>query len=161
MDKEISKEKINSSSSEIQKGLANGIYLLEDQFKDTISYTGEDQIIPYVHDFLDSTSEEEIYFFVIDTTEFIPLDLKEKPEGVAQKDQRIHLMLSLSDVAAQQMASFTEKHIGKHIALVIGGKAYTKHKIREKITGGKLQISRCTDNACEQLLVELKNNYPN
>jgi hypothetical protein len=42
--------------------------------------------------------------------------------------------------------------------LVVDGEALTLHKIREAITSGKLQITRCNDNACERLLVKLKDN---
>ena len=150
-------EKESVKTEEIE--LNNAIYLLKNEFKDSADFDGDGYLIPYAHDFLDSTSEEEIYFLSIDPNEFVELDLSEKPEGVVQEDERINLLLSLSGVAQDQMADFTEKHVGKHIAIVIGGKAYTKHKIKQKITAGKLQITRCTDNACEHLLVELKKNY--
>ena len=41
---------------------------------------------------------------------------------------------------------------------MINGQAVTLHIIRMPITEGKLQVTRCTDHACEKLLVALKDN---
>ena len=86
----------------------------------------------------------------------MPLALAEKPKGIEQEDQRINLLLTLTGTASEELADFTEKHLDKRIAMVIGGKAFTKHKIRSRIEGGKIQITRCTDNACKFLYMELQ-----
>jgi hypothetical protein len=44
------------------------------------------------------------------------------------------------------------------VAIVVGGEVLTMHKIKEPITSGQLQISRCNDNACELLYVRLRDN---
>lgn len=46
----------------------------------------------------------------------------------------------------------------RHVALVIDGDALTMHKIKEPLTSGQLQITRCNDNACERLYITLKDN---
>ncbi len=158
-----------STSSYIEKqeeapldklALDNGIYLIKHEFSDSTDFDFEKKvIIPFSLDFLDSNTTNQPIMLEIDTTEFVPLDLAEKPTGIEQKDKRIHLMLTLSDAARIQLANFTERHINKRVAIVIGNKAVTKHKIRTRIEGGRLQITRCTDNACKYLLVELRNNY--
>ena len=136
--------------------IENGIYLLLNSYTDTSEFTPSASIIEYSHDFLDPNDEDERRFFEIDIDEFVPMDLNKEPEGVEQKDKRINLLLTLTDEAAVQLADFTEKNVNKEIAIVVDGKAVTQHKVRERIEGGKLQITRCTDNACEHLLVALK-----
>ncbi len=46
----------------------------------------------------------------------------------------------------------------KQATLVVDGEALTVHKIRAAITGGKMEITRCGDNACERIYVTLKDN---
>lgn len=67
-------------------------------------------------------------------------------------------MLTLTEGASERLADFTEVHINHRIALVIAGDAVTIHKVRTRIEGGKLQITRCTDNACSFLFVALQDN---
>ena len=44
------------------------------------------------------------------------------------------------------------------MAVVVGQKVVTMHKIKSVIKGGKLQISRCGDNGCQVLYRELNDN---
>ena len=67
-------------------------------------------------------------------------------------------MLTLTDSAKDRLANFTGDHINDWVALVIDGNAVTMHKIRERIEDGRLQITRCTDNACAMLFVALQDN---
>lgn len=46
-------------------------------------------------------------------------------------------------------------HLWGKIAMVVDGEIVTRHKIRSVITGGKLQITRCVDNACEVIRAKL------
>ena len=149
----------NTTSSQMTK-VADGIYLVLNEYNDSLMTPDDMILVPYSHDFLDS-NEDEPDFLEIDTTDFVSLELATEPEGVEQPDQRLHLLLTLNAVAAERLADFTEKNLNKRVAIVIGGKAVTMHKVRSRIEGGKLQITRCTDNACEHLLLELKDNVKN
>jgi len=51
--------------------------------------------------------------------------------------------------------AFTRAHQGGRMAMVIDGEIVTLHKVRSVITDGKVQITRCTDNACEVLRSKL------
>jgi preprotein translocase subunit SecD len=51
---------------------------------------------------------------------------------------------------------FTEKNIMHQIAFVTDGTVITIHKIRAAVTDGEIQITRCTDNACQVLYLRLK-----
>lgn len=137
-------------------GLENGIYLVLNDYKGEIPDT-ENAVIEYSHDFLDENEQGQPVYIEIDTSDFVKLDLADEPDGIEQEDKRINLMLTLNNFAAEQLADFTEKNLNKRVAIVIGGKAVTMHKVRTRIEGGKLQITRCTDNACKYLLIELQN----
>ena len=139
--------------------LDNGIYLILEELEIEPSPNHMGSVVRFDHGFLDSNTEGQPIYLQIDANEMVSLDLAEKPEGIPQEDKRLNLMLTLSENGKQQLADFTTKHLNKRVAIVIGGRAVTKHKVRTVIDGGKLQITRCTDNACEHLLLELKENY--
>ena len=139
--------------------LPDGIYLILGKH---IAQPREDQVegrlIKFSHHFLDENDKDQPHFLDVHPSEFVPLALSETPDSVTQPDDRIHLMLTLAETSQKQLARFTGKHVDRHVAIVIGQEAMTMHKIRMKITGGKLQITRCTDNACEYLFYELQDN---
>lgn len=138
--------------------IEDGLYLILNAYSDSTFMPGKGVVIPFNHDFLDENKKGQPLLLEIDTTEFVKLELAREPQGVEQPDKRINLVLTLSDAAKIQLADFTAKNLKKKVAIVIGGQAVTMHKVREKIDSGKLQITRCTDDACEYLLLELKHN---
>ncbi len=146
-----------SSPVAVDPILPDGIYLVLDQYDTAPAGVAVGQIISYSHDFLDDP-EGEAFYLLVNPAEFVPLTLSEAPVGVPQKDKRIHLLLTLESASAKQLADFTTRHVNQRVATVIDGQAVTLHVIRMPITEGKLQVTRCTDNACEKLLVALKDN---
>ena len=70
------------------------------------------------------------------------------------------MRVSLSEEAAAQFESFTERHLGQTVALVVGGQVLTVHKIRQVVHDGNVQISRCGDEGCQILFLELRDNVP-
>ncbi len=139
--------------------VANGLYLILNEYTEATYATKNGVIIPYSHDFLDENKKGQPLLLEIDTSAFVRLELAQQPEEVVQPDERINLLLTLSGAAKKDLADFTSKNLNGKVAIVIGGKAVTMHKVREKIDSGKLQISRCTDNACEYLLLELNKDF--
>lgn len=135
----------------------DGIYLVLDQFDSQPNGVAVGMVIPYNHDFLDD-AEGEALFLAVDPVDYVPLQLATTPEGAIQKDKRINLLLTLESASARRLADFTTRHVSKRVATVIDGQAVTLHIIRMPITEGKLQVTRCTDRACEKLLVALKDN---
>lgn len=137
----------------------DGFYLILNTSEDSSIYeNATNQVISFSHDFLEGNREGQPIYIEIDTAQYVPLHLSKAPKGVEQKDKRINLFLNMTEHSGQQLEEFTAQHVNQKTCIVVGGKAVTMHKIREKITGGKLQITRCTDNACKHLLVELKDN---
>ncbi|WP_118972070.1 SecDF P1 head subdomain-containing protein [Taibaiella koreensis] len=101
---------------------------------------------------------DEYNRIIIDTSEFVPLILEHAPTAEQQTEHKKKLLLSLTPEASQLLKAFTAKHVMQKVALVVDGEALTQHKIREAITSGQLQITRCNDNACERLLIKLRDN---
>lgn len=95
---------------------------------------------------------------VVDAADYVPLSLSKKPHTVKASSSKKDLLLSLNNKSTVKLAEFTKKHFGEHVAIIVNGEALTMHVIKAIINDGQLKISRCNDNACEQLLIQLKNN---
>lgn len=150
---------IEEQESKISDKLEDGFYVVLNEFTDSTNIIESGgKIITYSYDFLDENDINQPLFLEVNPTDFVPLKLQEKPEGIEQPDERINLMLTLTDESGTDLENFTEKYVNQHICIVINDEAVTMHKIREKITGGRMQITRCTDNACQYLLLELMDN---
>ncbi len=101
-------------------------------------------------------NRQEFTKLLIDTSDFVPLELELLP--VIQKDssQMNRLSISLSADAAGKMKAFTATRIMKGLAIVLNGEAITMHKVRDTIQGGNMVISWCGENACRQLYTKIK-----
>jgi preprotein translocase subunit SecD len=143
-----------------QSSPTDGIYLVISTHieKPDASKIAKGTIIPYSHRFLDENSTDQPKYLVISTDEYVPLELMERPLKLREKGDRSKLMLSLTESSRNAFSEFTGEHVGGVIAIVLDGEAVTIHKIREKIEGGKVQITRCTDQACEYLFTALQDN---
>jgi len=65
------------------------------------------------------------------------------------------LTVSLKRKYAERAEVFTRAHLGGRIVMIVDGEIVTLHKIRSVIVGGQLQITRCTDDACEVIRAKL------
>ncbi|MDH3648251.1 MAG: hypothetical protein OEQ53_01125 [Saprospiraceae bacterium] len=138
----------------------DGIYLIErtgDNHKEIYPFASNERRIRFNKEFIEKT-DQDVKYIVINMGEYAPLELREGPKAEAQEDNRKRLMLNLTKGAKEQLKDFTTKHLNKLTTIVVDGEALTMHKIRTVIDGGQLQVTRCTDNACELLYVQLQDN---
>lgn len=92
------------------------------------------------------------------TNDYVPFDLRVEPSTRPQTENKKLLLLTLTDKASEKLIEFTTKNVMKYVVIVVNGEAVTVHRIKEPITSGLLQITRCNDNACEQLFQVLKDH---
>lgn len=95
------------------------------------------------------------------TNEFVPFELAKKPELSQLGADKSALNITMTAEASAQLEVFSRNRIMKEVALIIDGEALTMNKIRATITGGQLQLTRCSDNVCEKLLVKINNRSSN
>ena len=151
---------IGFSQSESKNNIKDGLYLITNI--DTValqrsSLSSKEMEISFSLLF-EEYNTKEFRRIIIDTTEYVPLELEKPPLTEQQTDRKKKLLLSLTKEASGQLKTFTTKHVMCRVVLVVDGEALTMHKIREPITSGQFQITRCNDNACERLFVKLKDN---
>jgi hypothetical protein len=137
----------------------DGIYLVNQLGYDTTVFSipsNNEQLVSFNPDFVENTADYTKALIL--TSEYVPIELLEAPKVIKQTEDKKKLQLELRKEAAETLESFSANHIMREAALVINGEVLTVHKIRDTIRGGHLEITRCSDNACEKLEVHLKNN---
>jgi len=150
----------NLFSQSHSKPLDDGFYLVAKKISDTVTMKqpndGSLAFVRFNPLFIENAPDNTQALLVY-AINFVPLELAKEPQLVDGGKQK-KLELSLSKLAADKLAAFTTDNLMKEATLIVDGQALTVNKIRAAITGGKLEITRCSDNACEKIQVQLKNN---
>lgn len=154
----------NTSASASSNRLPDGFYFVRRWHydKDKVGSPAENEAL-LVNDFhfLEPLEREPIEYVIVQTNPFIPIKLAADPlEDKEDSTGKPRLRIELTEDQKVPLADFTREHIGGLVAIVIGGEIVTKHKIRGAITDGKLQITRCTQHACETLYSTLLKDKP-
>ncbi len=139
----------------------NGLYLVLDKNTDiaALREAGREEIV-LVNDYkyLEEKTGDAPEYMILRRQPDVPLILAASPVAGKDKDGKPMLNLTLADEHVETLRSFTEANLEQTVAIVINSEVISAHKIKAAITGGKLQITRCDDNACEYLLLELRKN---
>ncbi len=140
--------------------IPDGLYLIVkiDTVETQVDTLSSKEIAVYFSKLFQDYNSNEYLRIIIDTTEYVPLELDKAPTTEQQTEAKKKLLLSLTTEASKKLKSFTTNHVMNHVAIVVDGEVLTMHKIKVPITSGQLQITRCNDNACERLYLKLKDN---
>ena len=143
-----------------KKTVNDGLYLVVRLGTDTTQFDSiaKGQVVINFNKMFIENTGQDFTRILIDTSEYVPLELEKAPTTEPQTDLKKKLMLSLTPEASEILKTFSAKHVMQKVVIVVDGEALTMHKIREAITSGQLQITRCSDNACEKLFIMLKGN---
>ena len=146
--------------SQSKTKLPDGLYLVAEVIRDSTHIKSPGKGITFVHFnplFLENAPDSSQGLLVY-ANKFVPLELSKAPELLDQAENKKKIQLSFSKLASDKLASFTSENVMKQATLIVGGEALTVHKIRTAITGGKMEITRCDDNACQKIYVQLQDN---
>ncbi len=152
-------DQTNAALSPGAHSLENGAYLVlrEASTPQDARIEGTPEVI-MVYDrrkYSEAPPNEPLSYVAINPTDYIPLIIEGAPEMRQDGRGKSILSVSLARKNVERTEAFTRAHLGGKIAMVVDGEVVTLHKIRSVITGGKLQITRCTDNACEVIRAKL------
>ena len=146
---------VHSQSYQLQ----NGAYLILRQAstpQDAQVEARPNVVIAYDRSkYSNAPANQPLEYIAIDPTDFVPLIIDTAPIMTKDGQGKSVLSVSLTRQSADRAEAFTRAHLGAKIAMVVDGEIVTLHKIRSVITGGKLQITRCTDDACEVIRAKL------
>lgn len=146
-------------SSDNKSAIGDGLYLVvaADRVKKHLLPLQNDQII-VLNDFrlLEPLERETPILLKLQKAPFVPLLINGKPlEDKEEGSNKPSLQLTLKDSQIEPLRLFTTTNLGKTVAIVIGGEVVSTHVIRTAITGGRLQITRCTKHGCKTLYTRL------
>ncbi len=145
--------------SQNKNKLQDGLYLVKRVIYDTTKIKSKDASgSVHFNSLFVENAPEGAKALLLDTNNFVLLELASEPELIPQTENKKKIQLSFSRLASDRLASFTSNNLMKQATLVVDGEALTVHKIRAAITGGKMEITRCGDNACERIYATLKDN---
>lgn len=163
-DHEPSATKVPVSQAPETKKLADGFYFVPRQNLDAKKLeplNAGEVLLANDFQYLEPEEREPTVHVVLQTQSFIPLTMAADP--VEDKDEQTgkpRLSLQLTEDQVKPLEEFTRAHVGDTVAIVIGGDVVTTHKVREPITGGHLQVTRCTKHGCYTLYSKLLKNRP-
>jgi hypothetical protein len=142
--------------------LANGMYavLHDAPTAEEARFDAESHRVVRYDQRLASGELEAPQYLALRTSSFVPLILEVPPDVHEQSDGRTYLTVSLAQSYVKTLADFTRDNLGGRVAIVVDGDVLTMHKVRSVIDGGKMQITRCTDNACELIRSKLMEDQP-
>jgi len=103
----------------------------------------------------DSASTEPMQWVVVETADYVPLILATAAEHTTQENGHILISVTLAKQHVTALAEFTRSHLGNRVALVLDGEVMSAHKVRTVIEGGRMQITRCDEHACQRILSKL------
>lgn len=151
--------KMPRGSTTAETSLVDGLYLIQREAKsekDLGSLKDEEKILVNDYEFIAPEERGETSYIVVSKNSFIPIILKGEPVKSNDQTGKPKLDISLAEDQVLPLEKFTTENVMKSVAIVIGGKVVTMHKIRVPIVGGKMQITRCTDHGCEALYTQLQ-----
>lgn len=143
------------------ESVANGIYVINrwtETRRDLEPKLDGEILLEHDPKNLEADSDEPVIYVTIHPDKAVLFEEVESIDPVDQADGRINLGLTLSEKSTEKLEKLTREHLGRQVAVVVGNKVITTHKIRSVIKDGKVQIMRCTDDGCKVILQELKSN---
>jgi len=142
--------------------LVDGLYLVtrkgDTQAKLRPVDNGERLLVDDGH-FLEPADRNPTEYVVIDTKASIPFALSKPPVEDHESSGKPRLQIQFAPKQAAALEQLTGKNVGRTVAIVIGGEIVTCHKIREAVTGGNLQITRCTKHGCDLIYSRLLKDH--
>lgn len=138
---------------------ADGFYILHEEKEGSHRFDydpSRSRILVYDQSDITGIPDIPVRYFITAKNPDVPLKLKGAPERIIDDQGKTILNIEMDDDYVPVLERVTREHMmKKQIGMFIGGKMISVHKIRAPITEGKLQISRCSDNACERIYADL------
>jgi hypothetical protein len=138
---------------------ADGVYaVVRDSLKkkDVLPLGKGEVLVDHNHRYVKSKDSEPPRFLVVRSTPDVILDLAGEPKAIKDGAEVVGIELKLRPKAAQALERLTSDRLGKQVAIVLGGKVVTMHKVRSVIKGGEVKITSCVPRAVAYLLEQLK-----
>ncbi len=145
-----------------RKKVPDGVYAVQRdglKEKDLLPLKDGEVLVVNHHRYVKAGADESPRYVVVRSVPEVTLDLAEAPKAVKEGKEVVRILLKLKPKATLALECLTRDHLGKQVAIVLGGQVVTMHKIREVIKGGEVQITSCVPRAAGYLLEQLEGHY--
>jgi preprotein translocase subunit SecD len=146
------------------KKVPDGVYaVLRESLKeqDVLPLKEGEVLVVHQARYLKKDEKEPPRFLVVHSAPDVVLDLASKPKAVKEGTEVVRISLKLQPKAAAALERLTRDHLGKQVAIVLGGEVVTMHKVREVLKGGDVQITCCASGSANYLLQQLESHQKN
>ena len=143
------------------KKLPDGIYAVQrdsPKEKDVLPLKDGEVLVVDHHRYLKNNETEPPRFVVVHSSPEVGLDLAGEPKAVKEDGEVLRIFLKLQPKAATALERLTRAHLGRQVAILLGGEVVTMHKVRTVIKGGDVQITSCAPGAAGHLLMQLQDH---
>jgi preprotein translocase subunit SecD len=144
------------------KRLPDGVYAVRREGAketDVLPLKDGEALVVNRHRYLKDGENEPARFLVVRRAPEVALDLAGAPKAIEEGGEVVRILLRLRPQAAAALERLTRDHLGRPVAIVLGGEVVTVHKVREVIKGGDVQITSCAAGAAPYLLKQLRDHY--
>jgi len=139
--------------------LQDGLYLVDKKLSTAREETvGKDQALVHFNPDFSENAPDSCTGLLVSTKEFVPLELLGEPQILRQEPATTKLELSFCKSSSEKLEKLSGENIMREAAMVISGEALTVHKIRDTIRNGKMEITGCSDKACEKLFTAIRDS---
>ena len=141
-------------SAGVQSRLPDGIYCImseADTFGAADDVSQPHKVLDY--DGRHTGETRPVTYLAVGVEPYVPLIFESPPTMASAENGFSSLHVTLESRYARGLEEFTREH--ERVAVIIDGEVVTKHKVREPICGGRFQITRFGDDACEVLYSKL------
>jgi len=148
----------NGASAEVATDLENGMYLATGIFDTLVAAETSargSRIVTDHHIYEPEFERGAPRYVAIDTTAHVPFILESAPTATDDPSGRTLLSISLDARYKEKLKQFSAQHLGKSVAILVGGELVSVHKIRGVIPEGKLQVTSCGADVCKVLYSKL------
>lgn len=134
----------------------DGFYLIVSEHEKRSDATVDDSqhVVSYRRSYEEDLENRTTSYLVLDREPFIPIQIDGEAQLIEGGERPI-LQLTLVETTRQALEAFTRKNLGRDVAIVVGDSVVSTHTIKEVITGGQIQVSRCEDDACRYIKARL------
>jgi preprotein translocase subunit SecD len=142
----------------------DGVYAVQrdgPQEKDVRPLKDGEVLVVDRHRYVKHPATEPPRFLVVRSAREVALDLAREPKAVEEGGEVVRILLHLRPQAAAALERLTRDHLGRQVAIVLGGEVVTVHKVRAVIKGGDVQITSCAPGAAGYLLKQLHAHHRN
>ena len=147
-----------------RKKLPDGFYAVQRESlkeKDLLPLKDGEVLLVNRHRYLKKDEKEPPRFLVVRSAPDVEFDLAGAPRAVKEGAEVVRIYVKLQPKAAKELERVTRDHLGREIAIVLGGEVVTMHKVREVIKGGEAQVTSCAAGAASYLLEQLQIHQKN